>query len=170
MVVGANCRYMPSLPAFSAPIVSRRSVLTATTAFGAVTGSGCFGAANWFGPDAGDMVIDNDSDERHTVAITVTKVSEDDDDIKPREERPDPETEPIWERTFEVVLASGEDVIEREFVTEPGAFFVEATVDESGWGSGWISLYEATNGIAEDVIYVVVHAIDRIAIYGSHSD
>ena len=131
---------------------------------------GClFGVAD--SPDAGTLVVRNDHSDDHTVTVQVTKTSTDDDDIRPREQTPDPESTPIWERTERFTVDAGATVTEAAFVTEPGAYYVESRTERGGSDSHWVGFYEAAGeGVGEDAIYVTINEQGRVNVYSSHSD
>lgn len=153
------------------PDRSRRALLQAAGSTVAITAlGGClFGA----GPeqDAGSLAITNDHSEDHAVTVTVTKTSEDHDDTRPRDETPAPETTPVWEREDRFQVESGERVTEEDFLTETGAFYLEARLENGTRASAWVGLYKsAGGGVAVDAISVDIEDDGRLQVHASHGD
>ncbi len=91
----------------------------------------------------GGLVIRNNDTNSHTFSFEILQMSED-DDLPPSPNRPErPDSQPLnqWEETFDV--AAGDSRREREFITEPGAYFVDVTIETGVTASGWIGLYAA---------------------------
>lgn len=150
---------------------SRRAILHVTgAALGSTAIAGClFGVAD--SRDAGTLVIRNDHSEDHTVTVHVTKTSTDDDDVGPHDRTPDPESTPIWERDEQFTVQAGGTVHETDFVTEPGAYYVEARTEHGDTAHEWVGFYEAADGgVAEDAIYVTIDEAVRVTVGASHSD
>ena len=92
----------------------------------------------------GGLVINNTDTNPHTFSFEVLKMSEDDDDLphsQNRRERPNSQPLTRWEEDFDV--AAGDSLREREFITEPGAYFVEVTTETGVSAGSWIGLYAA---------------------------
>lgn len=119
--------------------MDRRSVLA-----GAATAAGLSAGCVALSPrvPGGALVITNESPTDHTLSFEVMKISEDYDDV-PYGDKPRPDGQPLdrWNRTFEV--AAGESVRENEFITEPGAYFIEISTAAGRTAGGWIGLYPA---------------------------
>lgn len=150
---------------------SRRGILHVTgSTLGSTALSGClFGIAD--GADAGTLVIRNDHSEDHTVTVHVTKTSTSDDDIGGHNRTPDPESTPIWEQKEQFPVEAGKTVNEENFITETGAFYVEAQTENGESDSHWVGFYEAAGGgVAEDAIYVTIDEEGRVTVYATHSD
>lgn len=153
------------------PDRSRRALLQAagsTIGIGALAGC-LFGAGSE--RDAGSLAITNDHSEAHAVTVTVTKTSEDQDDTRPRDETPAPETTPVWKREDRFQVESGERVTEQDFLTETGAFYLEARLENGTHDSVWVGLYNsAGDGVAEDAISVYIEDDGRLQVHASHGD
>lgn len=150
---------------------SRRGVLHGIgAALVSTASSGCvFGIAD--SPDAGTLVVRNDHADAQTVIVHVTKTSTSDDDTRPRDETPDPESTPIWERDEQFTVDAGETTNVEGFVTEPGAYYVEARTESGASSHEWVGFYEAADGgVAEDAIYVTIDEAGDVTVYASHSD
>lgn len=78
-----------------------------------------------------------------TVAVE-THSNDPEEDSRSRS-APPPETEPLARRQFDYTLSDGETVTEDEFISEPGVYFVEATVNTGESRDVWAD-YEATAG------------------------
>lgn len=145
----------------------RRFLQMTGSALGATTMSGClFGIGGGHPP--GTLVVRNDHEERHTVTVTVTKTSED-DEIGSHDETPT--STPIWKRETELTVDAGEKATKQDLITETGAFFVEVRVPKIGTDRTWSSFYEAANGgIAEDSIYVTIQDHGAVTVFPSHDD
>ena len=103
----------------------------------------------------GGLVIRNNDDTSHTFFFTVLKMSEENDDlphskyrdIHPDEQPPDQlgqiNKQPLdeWEQTLDV--GAGDSLQKKEFITEPGAYFVEVSLENSNTSGTWIGLYAA---------------------------
>lgn len=153
------------------PVRSRRALLRAAgSTIGISALGGClFGAGSE--QDPGSLVITNDHSEDHVVTVTVTKTSEDQDDTRPRDETPAPETTPVWERADRFQVDSGERVTEEDFLTETGAFYLEARLENGTRTSAWVGLYKAAGGgVAEDAISVDIEDDGRLLVRASHGD
>jgi hypothetical protein len=145
----------------------RRYLQMTGSVLGATTLSGClFGLDGGHPP--GTLVVRNDHEERHTVRVTVTKTSEDDEignDDEP------PTSTPIWKRETELTVDAGKKATKQDLITETGAFFVEVRVPNVGTDSTWSSFYEAANGgIAEDSIFVTIQDHGAVTVFPSHGD
>lgn len=118
------------------------------------------------GPVAGDLSIRNTDSDGHTVAITVEKTSDDDDGVPTGATTDTPEAEPIWERTDEYRVASDEHTVVSGFLEDPGAFFVQARIEDGDRTvQGWVGLYEASGGgVAEDYLDVSLAEGDRLRL------
>lgn len=108
-------------------------------------------------PGGGDLVISNSDSTDHTVTVTVSKVSESDDDTRPKGETPDPEATPIWKRSERFTVPADESHEQRDFVTEPGAFFVETALATGDRETYWWGLYQASGDIAESALVIDIH-------------
>jgi hypothetical protein len=152
---------------------SRQRTLRLTAAALGITGlSGClFGIDEEH--DAGTVVVRNDHGESQTVTVTVTKTSDDSDDIRRHDEPPASETTPMWKRTRRFTVGPGERAVREEYVAEPGAFYVEATLPTGEGDSAWLGLYEAGvdgDSVAEDAVFVDVTEDRRVLITTTHGD
>lgn len=150
---------------------SRRGFLHVTgSTLGCTALSGClFGLAS--NPPAGTLVTTNDHSEGHTVTVTVTKTSENDDEIRRHDQTPSPETTPIWEREEEFIVGADKRTKQENFITETGAFYLEVQVDNGERDSDWVGFYDAAGGgIAEDAIFVDIEEDGRVNISATHSD
>ncbi|MGZ0746257.1 hypothetical protein [Haloparvum sp. AD34] len=153
------------------PVRSRRALLQAAgSTIGSSALAGClFGAGSE--QDPGSLAITNDHSEDHAVTVTVTKTSEDQDDTRPRDETPAPETTPVWEREDRFQVESGERVTERDFLSETGAFYLEARLEDGTHDSVWVGLYKsAGGGVAVDAISVYIEDDGRLQVHASHGD
>lgn len=153
------------------PERSRRALLQAAgSTIGILALGGClFGAGSE--RDAGSLAITNDHSEAHAVTVTVTKTSEDQDDTRPRDETPAPETTPVWEREERFQVESGERVAEEDFLTETGAFYLEARLEDGTREGVWVGLYKsAGGGVAVDAISVDIEDDGRLLVRASHGD
>lgn len=122
-------------------------------------------------PPAGGLVITNDHSEAHTVTVTVTKTSEDDDDLVHYDETPPASPTPIWTRESQFTVGPDERMERKQFVTETGAFYLEAELATGERDTGWVGFYEAMDGgVAEDTIMVDIAGDGRISIFLSHDD
>jgi hypothetical protein len=142
----------------SAPDVYRRTLLGACGSLAALGGCqtlrGLDAAA---AGRAGAIVVRNDDDRLHRVTVTVERVSDDPDDVPPANSGRTPGDDAVvgGERTFEV--PAGETVRAPAFVTEPGAYFVTASVTGGAMANEWFGLSEgATGGVTGRRIEVYV--------------
>lgn len=147
---------------------SRRTVLTGTGAlFGESLVSGCLSGS----PPAGGLVIANDHSKAHTVTVMVTKTSEDDDDLVEYGETPPASPTPIWTRDAQFTVSGDERLHRKQFITETGAFYLEAQLATGERDTGWVGLYEAMDGgVAEDTIFVDIAGDGQITIFATHDD
>lgn len=143
----------------------RRSLLGAV---GAATSSVLAGCVFGRSVEAGTLVISNDHDQRHLVTVTVRKISEDDGDIPPRpHDAPAPTGTPLWERKYSFEVPADGAVRESDLLTEPGAYYVEVSLDSGGTASTWLGLYaagESGNQIAEAHILVSIADTGRVTV------
>ena len=148
----------------------RRFLHTTGSALGVTVLSGClFGLASEH--PAGTLVITNDHSEEHTVTFTVRKTSDDEDDIRRHDQTPSSETSPIWEREEQFMIGAGKKEKQDEFISETGAFYLEALLENGERDSDWVGFYDAADGgIAEDVIFVDIEDDARVNLYATHSD
>ena len=138
-------------------MMNRRSFLGTV---GTVTGISLAGCVLDLDPiGAGTLVIDNEQNRSHTLRITVTKTSDDSDDVPPRSQTP---TTSVWRRdqTFEV--SGGGRVRKSGFISEPGAFYIEARSETGESASTWLGLYAAGGGVAERHIYINIKESGRM--------
>lgn len=147
----------------------RRKFLQGTGAIVGITASsGCLSLVD-SGYPPGTLVVSNEQAESHTVTVTVEKTSDDDDDIHGGQ-TPSPATTPIWEREVQVTVEGQAKVVQKDFITEPGAFFLEARVENLELERTWVGFYEADGGIAEDAIFLDIQENGQVIIYPSHGD
>lgn len=103
--------------------------------------------------------------------VTVTKTSSDDDETRRHDETPSPRTTPLWTRKNQFTVDPEEEVTEEGFITEPGAFYFEAELENGEYATAWNGFYDAAGGgIAEDAIFVSIHDHGRMTVFGTHSD
>lgn len=147
---------------------SRRTVLQRTVAtVGALAVSGCLSGQ----PPAGALVITNDHSEAHTVTVTVTKTSEDTDDLVRYNTTPPADTTPIWKRQEQFTVDADERMQQDEFITEPGAFHLAAELATGRRDTGWVGYYEAADGgVGADTIFVEIAGTGFVDIYATHDD
>lgn len=117
---------------------------------------------------AGTLVVDNDHDRTHTVTVAVSKASHGDEAVPPRpHDAPPPTTTPLWRRDRSFEVPAGERVREPGFVSEPGAFYVEASTETGSSASTWLGLYPAGEDgeqVAESFLLVDVHEDGRLGV------
>lgn len=131
--------------------------------------SGCMSSG---GPIPGSLHIENNDSSRHTVTLTVQKISEDSDDSYGPEFTVTPEKSPIEERTDKFTVDGGAEKIEQDYITQPGAFFVRAELHSGESGHGWIGLYKAgRNGeeVAEEYLDVNISEEGTIWVVGQQA-
>lgn len=146
---------------------SRRSFLRTTTILGAPALAGCLSATA--DSDAGTLVLSNDDDASHTVTLEVTKTSDDSDDVRGHDETP--KATPIWDREDAFSLDAGERKEESDYIAEPGAYFVKATLADGTEATEWLGLYEGADGeVAADTLYVTIREHGPVNVYTSHDD
>ncbi|MFC6993096.1 hypothetical protein ACFQH3_16045 [Haladaptatus sp. GCM10025707] len=116
---------------------------------------------------SGTLVIANDHDQPHTVTVTVSKTSEDDNDAPFRDDTQPPEAPSIWDRTDEFDVAAGGRVRKSTFISETGAFHIvvqlEIGINASTWlglGPGGPSGEQVTGGF----ILVDIHEDGRLGL------
>lgn len=137
--------------------LTRRNVLRVTGGTFGLSGlSGCIIGGFSDPPGGGDLVIFNSDSKEHTVTVTVSKVSES-DDTRPKGETPNPEATPIWKRSERFTIPADDDLEQREFVTEPGSFFVVAELATGDRDTYWWGLYQASGGVAETALLLEIH-------------
>lgn len=73
----------------------------------------------------GSFIINNETAEPHTVTVTVTKTSTGVTYNPPDE----PQTTPIWKRTYQYEVASETQLEEQEVLTEDGTYYIEAETE-----------------------------------------
>ena len=116
---------------------SRRRILSGTgVLLGGSLVSGCLSDT----PSAGGLTITNDHSEEHTVTVTVTKTSEDDDDLVEYDETPPANQTPIWTRKTQFTVGADERLQRKQFITETGAFYLEAQLGTGERDTGWVDL------------------------------
>lgn len=147
---------------------SRRTLVHGIGAtFGVGMMSGCLSGQ----PPAGALVITNDHSETHTVTVTVTKTSEDNDDLVEYNETPPTDATPVWTRTEEFTVDADERLTQRQFITEPGAFHLEAQLATGERDTNWVGYYEAAGGgVAADTVFVEIEGTGHLDVYAAHSD
>ena len=114
---------------------------------------------------AGAVVLRNDDDRPHRVMVTVERVSDGPDDVPPANSGRTPGDDAVLdgERTFEV--PAGETVRAPAFVTEPGTYFVTASVTDGATASEWFGLSEgATGGVTGRRVEVYVGRDGGVAV------
>lgn len=147
---------------------TRRQLLSISGSIGFYALSGCLFRRR--GPAAGTLVIENQREKRHTVTVEVTRTSDDDGDVGRDDQTPDPEPTPLDSYRATYAVDAGADVRERGFITEPGAFYVEASLENGETAGAWIGLYRGSDGsIGADAVFVDI-ATGYLTVYGAHSD
>lgn len=138
------------------------------TTTGLVAVSGClFGRDS---PDAGTLVLDNDHDQSHTMVVEVTKTSNNRDDVRD-EGTPAAKQTPIWNRTSEFTVASQEKRRVQNFINEPGAFYIEARLDDDEVKSMWYGLFRNEKGnLGINAIFINIQSHGTWTFFQAHSD
>ena len=90
---------------------------------------------------SGSIEIENHHSRRHTITVAVTKTSDDDDDVRSNATS-SPGGTPVREREYTYEIDAGESM-RTALLDEPGAFYVDVTVDDVGSQAVWIGLYES---------------------------
>lgn len=149
---------------------SRRGVLRTATVLGTSALGGCVFDPGG-GPEAGALVLSNEDDESHTVTLAVTKTSENSDDAGGRYDGASTPATPVWRREDVFSIDGGERRRESEYLDEPGAYLVEATLATGRGAAEWVGLYETADGdVGSDAIYVTIRESGAVNIYGTHGD
>lgn len=147
----------------------RRAILSAT---GVLAFSGFTGCLFGHGDEPGLIEIHNEDNRDHTVAVTVEKTSQDDDDVRGRTTHGilTPTATPIWrrERTFEVPKKS--DFRETDFLAEPGAFFIRTELDSGATSATWLGLYESQGGVAEEKLVIHISEDGEITAFAATAE
>lgn len=127
--------------------------------------SGCsFGSEG--GLESGWLEIVNEDSESHTVTVTVQKVSDDKDDVPSDPVDKTPESKPISSRDHRFTVDADERRSREDFISEPGAYFVEARLDSGTTARGWIGLYQsAEGGVAEEYLEVAISGDEQMTVY-----
>lgn len=149
--------------------MNRRAFLSAS---GVLVFSGFAGCLFGRGDEPGLIEISNEHDQDHTVTVTVEKTSEDDDDVRGRTtyDIMTPTSTPIWrrERTFDVPANS--DFRETEFLTEPGAFFIEVELDSGATSATWLGLYDSQGGVAEEKLVIDIDVDGQVIAFSATAE
>lgn len=141
----------------------RRTVLAVVGATGSFVLGGC--VLDLDPVQAGTLVIDNEHDQAHTVTVVVSKTSESDEDIPPGGATPT--TAPLWKRESTFEVPAGGRVRKSEFVTEPGAFYIEVRTEMGETAATWFGLYPAGpegEQVAEGYIAVDIYEDGRLNV------
>ena len=146
-------------------LVKRRAFLAALGTTVPSTLAGCtFGRS----VQAGTLVISNDQDREHVVSVTVSKTSDNDGDVPSRpQDAPAPTTAPLWERDYSFEVSAGRTTREPSLVNEPGAFFVDVSLETGETASTWLGLYPAgsdSQQVAEEHLFVSIYEDGRLTV------
>jgi len=152
------------------PKPSRRQTLQAfglTCSSGLL--SGCVSNTD-SGPESGDLEIDNGDTESHTVTVVVEKISTNSDDSYSNFITRTPESTPIWAQESRFEVDASETVKRTDYITEPGAFFVQAQLETGASTQGWIGLYEsASGGVAEQYLDITIKSDRSLTVVAPQS-
>jgi hypothetical protein len=125
--------------------------------------SGCIQANDL---PAGTLRIRNNQADTRDITIRVTKTSNDSDDRR-YDQTPAPDSTPVWTRTDRFTVGPNERLTREGFISETGAFYLEAELDTGESASRWFEFYEAAGGgIAEKVITVDIYEEGHVSISG----
>lgn len=137
-------------------LLTRRETLLSLTAAGAISLSGC--PSPYRRNPAGRLTITNNRGQEHTVTLTVTKTSQDRGYLRRVSTTPAPETTPIWTHEQTVTIGPRGEIIEDNYIDEPGAFYLEARLDTSETDIKWFWLAESARGLGGPEIWVSIPA------------
>ena len=125
--------------------------LCTVTALGGCT----FG--NRSGPGGGTLVIDNDDDQEHTVTLSLRLESTDSGEIRPGE-TPNATSTPVAVDSATFTVQSDERLLEESFISEPGAYFIEARTEAGAEARTWAGWSDARNeGVAGGFLSVSIN-------------
>lgn len=117
---------------------------------------------------AGTLVISNDHERDHVVSVTISKTSDDEGDVPPRpHDASAPTTAPLRERSYSFEVAGGATKEEPDIVTEPGAFYIDVSLETGAESSTWLGLYPAGSEgdqVAEAHIFVSIYDDGRLDV------
>lgn len=145
------------------PPVTRRGLLQ----IGGGVCLGCLAGCLGDTVDAGTLMITNDDDRSHTLTVVVTKASDSDSDVPPRSHEAPGPTTTLWRREFQFELSTGDTHTEPGFLTEPGAYYIEATTATGLRATNWLGLYAAGpdgDQIAESFVDIRIYEYDEMSI------
>lgn len=139
------------------------------SAFSVGIWSGCLNSSN-SGPDSGDLEIENNDSDNHSVTVVTKKVSENSDDSYSDFVTRTPESTPIWKRNNTFEIDSEETFRRNEYLSEPGAYFVRVKLETGTSAQGWIGLYESANGgVAEQYIAISIDKGGSLTVFAPQS-
>jgi hypothetical protein len=102
-------------------------------------------------------VIRNEDQAKHSVSFALTKVSQTEDRAPGPFSTETPSGTPLEEREGKREVSGGEEVIESDYISEPGTYFLAAKLQSGEGDSGWVGLYEAADsGVAEEFLLIVI--------------
>jgi len=55
-------------------------------------------------------------------------------------------------------------IVRKEYITEPGSFFVRAQLETGTIDHGWIGLYSASGGLAEEYMDINIHNANSMLV------
>lgn len=160
---------MPDRNDMHSNLSRRQTFRVCASILGLPTLGGCLSSLE-SSPDAGSLIIRNGDSVDHTVTITVTQVSNDDDNFEEFGQTPDPKHTPLWNHEEEFTVAAGEETTQANFITEPGAYYIDIDLDNGEQGNDWIELVNASGELAEDYIYVDINEDGSVDVFSTHQD
>lgn len=138
------------------PPSTRRNVLYFSGVVGVGGLAGCLGGSI----TAGTLVVSNDDDQSHTATVTISKTSENEEDLPSRpHDAGAPTTTPLWQRDYQLEVPAGARRERSDVLTDPGAYYITARTESGGPDSTWLGLYAAGSDgdqVAESHISVTI--------------
>jgi hypothetical protein len=148
---------------------SRRRTLQASGTVLAMGLTGCTFGSNT--TKSGTLVLDNEQDRSWTVTVSVSKISNDDDDGPARAfSAPPPTTTPIWNQEYSYeVSADGRKTI-GGFISEEGAYYIVVRLNTEVENSTWFSAYSAAGGVGGGYVSVTIQEEGGLFVSTGHDD
>jgi hypothetical protein len=139
------------------PEITRRNLLQAIGIASCVPAIGGCVIGQEDGIRSGSLVIRNEDQAKHSVSYALTKVSQTEDRAPGPFSTKTPSGTPLEEREGRREISGGEEVVESDYISEPGTYFLTAELRSGDEDSGWVGLYEAANGgVAEEFFLIAI--------------
>lgn len=125
-------------------ILTRRGLLQSSVLLASSVLAGCLDLHH---TPSGSLQIRNHHDKRHTLTVTVYKISKDVNYSPPKaNESQTPTKESIWKREDTFDIRSNGSISKSRYFTEEGTYYIESKLDNGETATYWYSVYKGREG------------------------